>query len=190
MKIRKNGDVITLTENDLKKIVKKVLVTEAPMREMKEDQIILSTKPSQADLGGRYDYYVENTKDTVRGKITPLASNEQGAGKSLKVYEFNLTSPIQGCKALILEDTQSKYDKGLNVKASINPTAHGQQVGDPIHYALSGACKKGIYNRSMRDKNDHVVDVGTVKIETNGGDWDTKIRFTGKMKSTGSKTDI
>ena len=94
MKIRKNGDVITLTENDLKKIVKKVLVTEAPMREMKEDQIILSTKPSQADLGGRYDYYVENTKDTVRGKITPLASNEQGAGKSLKVYEFNLTSPI------------------------------------------------------------------------------------------------
>jgi len=31
MKIKKNGKVIKLTESDLKKIVKKVLVTEAPM---------------------------------------------------------------------------------------------------------------------------------------------------------------
>jgi len=186
MKIRKNGDVITLTENDLKKIVKKVLVMEAPMR---EEQIILSDMPKEATLGRRHDYYVENTKDVVRGFITPSASRDN-KDKSLKIYEFNLKSPIQGCKALILEDSQSKMDKGFNVKASIKPHASGSGVAYNIHYALSDACKKGIYNLSMRDKNNPNVTVGTVSIESNGGDWNTEIDFIGKMKSTGEESDI
>ena len=183
MKIRKNGDVITLTENDLKKIVKKVLVMEAPMR---EEQITLSEMPKNDDVGNRHDYYLENPKDVVKGIISPRASKDN-VGKSLKVYEFNLTSPIQGCKALIVDEPG---EKGFNVKASIKPHQSGAGIAYNIHYALNEACKKGIYNRAARDVNNKLVDIGTVKIETNGGDWDTKIRFVGKMKSTGSETDI
>jgi len=187
MKIKKNGKVIKLTESDLKKIVKKVLVTEAMAA---EDQIILSNTPPIDDVGAKKDYYIQNDKDVVTGYISPQAS-ARNAKKHLKVYEFNLKSPIQGCQAKIVTTQKNPKLLGFNVKDSIaSHPASGSNIGYNIEYSLSNGCKRGIYNAQQKQGGDHVVDVGTVSVETNGGDFDTKVRFVGKMKSTGSKTGI
>ena len=182
MKIRKNGDVITLTENDLKKIVKKVLVTEAMAS---DDSITIASKSQSSDVGLGKQWDAGKQEDKLNGVISVYGTEFNNKGKKLRVYgdaKFNGTSQhFAGCKV-------SKVEK------AVPPVAAGgssKKVVWNIHYELTPSCKMGIFNSGGAEgKYQNGKAIGTLKLDTNGGNVDVPVVFKGTMRNLGGKSDI
>ena len=182
MKIRKNGDVITLTENDLKKIVKKVLVTEAPMS---DDSITIDSKSQSSDVGLGKQWDAGKQDDKLNGVISVYGAEYSNKGKNLIVYgdaKFNGNSQhFQSCKvSSVAPKVPAKIAGGSSAKVVWN-----------IKYSLTPECKMAIFNTGGAEgKYSQGKTIGNIKLDTNGGKVDVPVIFKGTMRNLGGKSDI